>query len=99
MLRWAHEHGCPWDASTCLHAAAGGHLYVLQWARENGCPWDSRTCAAIGGHLDVLKWVREHHCPWTESTCSAAVERGHLDVLRKNRLILPYDTLYEPKSS
>jgi len=55
VLKWAREHGCPWDATTCKHAANGGHLEMLQWARERDCPWDAQTCswAAIGGHLEV----------------------------------------------
>ena len=27
------------DETTCISAAANGHLDVLKWARENGCPW------------------------------------------------------------
>jgi len=33
VLRWAREHGCPWDHETCSLAARGGQLKVLQWAR------------------------------------------------------------------
>ena len=40
MLRYAHEHGCPWDEFTFMHAAEGGHLEVLRYAHEHGCPWD-----------------------------------------------------------
>ena len=27
-------------------------------------------------------WAREHGCPWDKNTCSAAVDFGHVDVLR-----------------
>jgi hypothetical protein len=38
ILRWAREHGCPWDESICINdAAQSGHLYILQWAFENNC--------------------------------------------------------------
>ena len=38
VLRYAHEHGCPWDTDTCTCAAQGGHLEMLRYAREHGCP-------------------------------------------------------------
>jgi hypothetical protein len=46
VLKWLREENdppCPWNASTCAHAARGGHLHALEWLREeNGppCPWD-----------------------------------------------------------
>ena len=65
-LRWAREHDCPWDSTTCAAAAAGGQLDVVKWARKHGCPWSDLTCrwAAVSGHLEVLKWAREHGCPY-----------------------------------
>ena len=57
VLRWAREHGCPWDAATCARAARGGHLDVLRWAREHGCPWNAATrdrAAAEVGYTDDL---------------------------------------------
>jgi len=44
-----------WNASTCVHAAGGGHLATLRRARD----LDERTCtnAARGGHLEVLRWA------------------------------------------
>jgi hypothetical protein len=68
VLKWAREHGCPWDERTCEFSALDGHLGVLQWARENGCPWDKWTCtnAASNGHLRILQWARKNGCPWNE---------------------------------
>jgi hypothetical protein len=37
-LKYAHEHGCPWNENTCLNAAENGHLECLKYAREHGCP-------------------------------------------------------------
>jgi hypothetical protein len=84
VLKWAREHGCPWNVWTCIKAAEGGHLEVLQWAREHGCPWNEETCseAARGGQLEVLRWAREHGCPWNERTCAEAASGGHLELLR-----------------
>ena len=98
MLKWAREHGCPWDESTCAAAAGeeqstvlpdvqGGHLEVLQWAREQDppCPWNSRVChaAAERGNSEVLQWARDQGCPWDEDRmCELAAKGGHLDVLQ-----------------
>jgi hypothetical protein len=38
-LKYAHEQGCEWDASTCSAAALHGHLDCLKYAHENGCEW------------------------------------------------------------
>ena len=44
-LKYAHEHGCPWDEGRARAAAENGHLECLKYAREHGCPWDEWTCA------------------------------------------------------
>ena len=64
-LKYAHEHGCPWDEKTCMDAADGGHLDCLKYAHENGCPWNTSTCsfAAKNGHLECLKYACAHGCP------------------------------------
>ena len=61
MLRWAREHGCPWNsAMMCECAAAGGHLDVLRWARAHGCSWYKRECEfASRHHPETLAWVRQ----------------------------------------
>jgi hypothetical protein len=43
VLKWAREHLCPWDETTCEAAAAGRDTELLQWARMHDCPWDART--------------------------------------------------------
>ncbi|MDB0053738.1 hypothetical protein N9F40_01745 [bacterium] len=55
MLKWAGEHGCPWNATTCAGAAWGGHLDVLQWTHANGCPWDAATRRVAKGR--ILEWA------------------------------------------
>jgi hypothetical protein len=91
-LKWAREHGCPWEENLedlsrdcCALAAKGGHLETLKWLRENECPWNGTTCAwtAWRGNLEVLRWAREHGCEWDEvSCCSFAAECGRLEVLK-----------------
>jgi hypothetical protein len=61
VLRYAHEHGCPWDESTCYGAAAGGHLEVLRYAHEHGCPlhWESCIAGALTcGLVEVVEYLR-----------------------------------------
>ncbi|KAJ1630467.1 hypothetical protein T492DRAFT_871728 [Pavlovales sp. CCMP2436] len=73
VLRYANEHGCLWDSSTCYHAAAYGHLEALRQTCEK---------AAEGGQLEALRYAHEHGCPWDGHTCWRAAQGGHLEVLR-----------------
>ena len=84
LLRYARQHGCPWDTRTCEGAARGGHLGCLWFASKLGCPWDERTCqvAAGNGQLRCLRHAQETGCPWDGTTCAAAAEGGYLDCLR-----------------
>ena len=83
-MKFAHEHGAPWDQWTCEYAAGFGNLQSLQYAHEHGCPWDVSTCQAAAeyGHLECLKYAHEHGCPWNEKTCEEAAKRGHLECLK-----------------
>ncbi|CAB9507047.1 ankyrin repeat protein [Seminavis robusta] len=85
ILKWARRHGCPWDESTCIAAAAAGHLHIVQWACVNGCRfciWSTCTAAARAGHLAILQWARENGLHWNEETCAAAARGGHLALLQ-----------------
>ena len=86
-MKFAHEHGAPWDQWTCEYAAGFGNLQSLQYAHEHGCPWDVSTCQAAAeyGHLDCLRYAHENGCPWNEVTCAHAASNGHLDCLRYAR--------------
>jgi len=87
MLKWAREHGCPSDATTCACAARGGQLQVLQWAREHQCPWDQWTCMyaaqfwLLPRSIEMLRWAREHGAPWTAATRDLAATKGYTDDL------------------
>jgi hypothetical protein len=48
---------CPWDESTCAHAAGEGHLDVVKWLRENKCPWDEWTCADAAQEGHLAEWM------------------------------------------
>lgn len=64
-VKIAHENGCPWDESTCMHAAKIGNLDCLKYAHENGCRWDKQTCmfASMEGHFDCLLYAMKNNCP------------------------------------
>ena len=83
-MKFAHEHGAPWDQWTCAYAAGFGNLQSLQYAHEHGCPWDVWTCrdAALNGHLDCLRYARKNGCPWDEKTCEGAAKYGQLECLK-----------------
>lgn len=68
LLKWARQHGAPWDQHTCRLAAARGHLALLQWAHYNGAPWTTETTsyAMYGRCLTVYHWARQHGCPCDE---------------------------------
>ena len=82
---------CPWDASVCAQAAAGGQLDALRWCRQRRCPWDHTTCllAAQAGQLELLQWARKKGCPFgavfgagssgVSEVCYLALEHGHGD--------------------
>jgi hypothetical protein len=95
VVRYAHEHGCPWDRYTCYGAAEGGYLEVLRYAHEHGCPWDWLTChrAAGEGHLEVLRYAHEHGCPMSVgqlALCrSVALQHGHAEVVEYLRAAQP----------
>jgi hypothetical protein len=61
VLQWARENGCPWDAGTCINAAAGGNLELLQWLREQGGPWNAQTVRSLAiacGYMEILQWMK-----------------------------------------
>ena len=73
VLRWMKRVGCcPMDATTHVHAAAGGHIKVMEWlaAQEGGvrpsqpaaaaaATAAATAAAAANGHLDALVWMMD----------------------------------------
>jgi hypothetical protein len=62
-MKWAHEHGCPWDKYTCYAAAKYGYLDILIYAREHGCDWDRASCeitALVYSHEHILEWMNNN---------------------------------------
>ena len=46
-LKYAHEHGCPWDELTCRGAAEKGHLECLKYACAHGFPGSDPYATAL----------------------------------------------------
>jgi hypothetical protein len=83
-IKYAHEHGCPWNEQSCQNAARKGYLEYLKYLHESGCPWNEDVCheAATFGHLECLKYLHENGCPWDRKTCAGAAGRGQLECLK-----------------
>ena len=64
-LKYIHEHGYPWDETTCITAASSGPLDCLKYAHENGCPWDERVIQAAfnSSHPGCMSYALENGCP------------------------------------
>ena len=88
-LKYAHTHGCYWDAKTCK-AAAGGHLECLKYAHTNFCYWDADTMsyAFWNGHLACLQYAHTHGCIWNESL------RTNTEKCGGNRACIEYVNTY-----
>lgn len=93
VLDWLHAHGCPWNfTATMVAAAQSGDLRVIGWAHRHGRPADgsipslSFGFAAIeGGHLAVLRYLQEHGLLrlTTKSVLPwLAARAGQLEILR-----------------
>jgi hypothetical protein len=64
-LRYLHERGWSWNATTCRAAAEHDQLACLRYAHENNCPWDEDVTrlATVNDSFDCLIYAREHGCP------------------------------------
>jgi hypothetical protein len=64
-LRYLHERGWSWNATTCRAAAEHDQLACLRYAHENNCPWDEDVTrlATANDSLSCLIYAREHGCP------------------------------------
>jgi hypothetical protein len=105
VLRYAHEHDCPWHEYATWAAASAGHLTALEflyerYVLERGCAWSARTlsAAAYGGHLACLRYAHEHGCLWDRSTVLDAFRGGHWECAhyahKHGNEVLADDALY-----
>jgi hypothetical protein len=61
ILKWAHEHGCPWNYHTCEAAAVNSNIEMLDWASKNGCTFYPMLHSAVeNSNVAVLNWLYQH---------------------------------------
>lgn len=84
LLKWLHDHKCPWNEDICSTAALNGNLEILKYLHENKCFWNEFTCqsAAKYGHLDCLQYAHENGCPHNYDIIVTATEQGHLNIVQ-----------------
>jgi hypothetical protein len=50
-LRYAHEHGCTWNARTVDASVREGKHNCLAYALQQGCPSDHTTCTTAAAQV------------------------------------------------
>lgn len=85
-LRFAYEHGCPWDREVGPLMVKYGHLSCLKYAAENGYSLNESllNSSLIYGHLNCLQYIYECGCTsWPNGVmaCIYAANSGYLDCL------------------
>jgi hypothetical protein len=86
LLRWCHEHGCPFREVRMApaHAAQSGNVELMAWVlQQPGTQLSvhAMKAAAVAGRLAMCKCLYAQQCPWDSSSTSAAACHGHVDVL------------------
>jgi len=69
VLKYLHEHGCPWNDNAYDYAALYGNLDIFKYLYENGCPWNADYTHAHGyaeenGYDDILKYIENNIGVW-----------------------------------
>jgi hypothetical protein len=60
VLKWAREHHCPWDETTCGFAARCAPLEVLRWAIDHGAPGNPGESEWYGHLLRGIPHAMDH---------------------------------------
>ena len=84
VLRWAHEVGLQWTASTTDNLARSGHLEMLQWAFVNECPMSSDMVHMLAGagSIEGVQWSLSLGFVWDVHVCFAAALKGKLEFIQ-----------------
>ena len=83
-LRYAHEHGCPWDEWTCQGAWEDGHSECIAYALEHGCPVPDFRDITV--HSSVVPLL--HHRGFPLSEDNSADLRDHIQSHVRRALLL-----------
>ena len=70
-LKYARNHGCPWNKEdVSFNAAKYGYVDCLEYVLINGNNWDQKhkklllVTAAKNGNFECLKFAFEYGCSW-----------------------------------
>lgn len=66
VLKYCHEHGCPWGADVTRYAALNNNLEILRYAHENGCSFHPFIVEYARWYADVemLAYLYECQAPY-----------------------------------
>lgn len=83
LVKYLHEHGCPWSDKAVATAAGLGERDILGYLLGNGCPTSPQAIATAAetGRLDIVRLLHELGCHWDKSACRMAAHFGYLDIL------------------
>jgi len=73
ILRYALEHGCPYDATICNSAA------LKQFNSNHDCNDNIHNLNVT--NLEILKCLHQHGCPIDTFTCALAADSGKVDMV------------------
>jgi len=89
-VKYLHENGCV-DGTAVTLAAKSGHLNIIEFLYEYGIHFnyttneddsDALIAAAERGYLEIVEYLTEHGIPVNETAIQAAVDNGHLNILK-----------------
>jgi hypothetical protein len=85
LLRWCHEHGCPWDTKSAPeHAVLSCNVELMAWVlQQPGAVVTDRLMsrAAFEGCAAMCQYLHSRECPWSKFATYQAANAGHVDVL------------------
>ncbi|GFR45492.1 hypothetical protein Agub_g6820, partial [Astrephomene gubernaculifera] len=74
LLRWLHEHGCPWGPGAICAAVSSGCEELLEWllklGQQEGVPFPLPhlgrlyMAPALSHDLATLRWLQQAGCGW-----------------------------------
>lgn len=84
MMKYAHEHNCPWDGLDVEQCIVSGSFECFKYALEHNAPWcrtETANSAVVSGDLRYLETLHQHGAQMNPRLCAYAASHGHLHVL------------------
>jgi hypothetical protein len=68
-MQYLRKLNCPWNADTCMKAAASDSYECLRYAIENGCPYDFTALihAINANSVRCIEYLMNSKCPYNNS--------------------------------